>query len=142
MINSCSSFPGATWVSKFLSIVFLLTMQACSNDAKTHITQSALLQQMQESSAPIIIDVRSEFEYQAGHIPAAIHIPFWDTFFTEQLQSYSSTQALVLYCEHGPRAGIAKWGLSLKGFENIRYLQGQMSAWRKAGFPIIPATDK
>lgn len=129
-------------MSKLLSIIFLLTMQACSNDAKTHITQSALLQQMQKSFAPLIIDVRSEYEYQAGHIPAALHIPFWDTFFTEQLQSYSSTQPFVLYCEHGPRAGIAKWGLSMKGFENIRYLQGHMSAWRKAGLPISSATDK
>jgi len=129
-------------MSKFFSIVFLLIMQACSNDAKTHITQSALLQQMQESSPPVIIDVRSEYEYQAGHIPAALHIPFWDTFFTEQLQSYSTAQSFVLYCEHGPRAGIAKWGLSMQGFENIRYLQGHMSAWRKAGLPISPATDK
>ena len=127
---------------RFLVIVFLLIMQACSNDSKTHITQSALLQQMQESSPPIIIDVRSEYEYQAGHIPAVLHIPFWDTFFTEQLQSYSTTQAIVLYCEHGPRAGIAKWGLSMQGFENIRYLQGHMSAWRKAGLPISQAADK
>ena len=127
---------------KLLSIVSLLIMQACSNDAKTHITQSALQQQMQESSAPIIIDVRSEHEYQAGHIPAALHIPFWKTFNTEQLQSYSTTQPFVLYCEHGPRAGIAKWGLSMQGFENIRYLQGHMSAWRKAGLPISPAADK
>jgi hydroxyacylglutathione hydrolase len=128
---------------KLLSIVsLLLIMQACSNNAKTHITQSALLQQMQESSAPVIIDVRSEYEYQAGHIPAALHIPFWKTFNTEQLQSYSTTQPLVLYCEHGPRAGIAKWGLSMQGFENIRYLQGHMSAWRKADLPISPATAK
>jgi rhodanese-related sulfurtransferase len=126
---------------KFFAIVFLLIMQACSNDAKKHITQSALLQQMQESSPPIIIDVRSEYEYQAGHIPAALHIPFWNTFSTDQLQSYSTTQPFVLYCEHGPRAGIAKWGLSMQGFENIRYLQGHMSAWRKAGLPISPATD-
>ena len=128
---------------KLLSIVsLLLIMQACSNNAKTHITQSALLQQMQESPAPVIIDVRSEYEYQAGHIPAALHVPFWKTFNTEQLKSYSTTQPFVLYCEHGPRTGIAKWGLSMQGFENIRYLQGHMSAWRQADLPISPATDK
>lgn len=127
---------------KFFTIFFLLTMQACSNDSKTHITQSALLQQMQEPFPPVIIDVRSEYEYQAGHIPAALHIPFWNTFSTDQLQSYPTTQEVVLYCEHGPRAGIAKWGLSMQGFENIRYLQGHMSGWRKAGLPISPAADK
>jgi len=30
----------------------------------------------------------------------------------------------------------------MQGFENIRYLQGHMSAWRKARLPISPATDK
>ena len=125
----------------FLSF-FLLSMQACSNDSKTHITQSALLQQIQGSFPPIIIDVRSEYEYQAGHIPTALHIQFWNTFNTEQLKNYSATQPLVLYCEHGPRAGIAKWGLSMQGFENIRYLQGHMSAWRKAGLPMSPVADK
>jgi rhodanese-related sulfurtransferase len=129
-------------VRKTIYSAFLLTLQACSNDAKTHITQSDLLQQMQKSSAPIIIDVRSGGEYQAGHISTALHLPFWDTFTTGQLQAYPSTQPFVLYCEHGPRAGIAKWGLSMQGFENIRYLQGHMKAWRKAGLPISPAPDK
>jgi 3-mercaptopyruvate sulfurtransferase SseA len=30
----------------------------------------------------------------------------------------------------------------MTGFENIRYLQGHMSAWRKAGLPISPVSDK
>ena len=94
----------------FLLSFFLLIMQACSNNAKTHITQSALLQQMQESSPPIIIDVRSEYEYQAGHIPTALHIQFWNTFSTEQLQSYSTTQPFVLYCEHGPAPALPNGG--------------------------------
>jgi rhodanese-related sulfurtransferase len=41
-----------------------------------------------------------------------------------------------MYCEHGPRAGIAKLALSLSGFENISYLDGHMTAWRKSGLPI------
>ncbi|MDD5462619.1 MAG: rhodanese-like domain-containing protein [Methylococcales bacterium] len=129
-------------MQKLLCLAPVLIMQVCSNDAKTHITQSDLLQQMQKLSAPVIIDVRSGREYQAGHIPTALHIQFWNAFTTAQLPAYSSTQSLVLYCEHGPRAGIAKWGLSMQGFENIRYLQGHMKAWRKAGLPVSPANDK
>ena len=127
---------------KRLFIFLTLLMQACSHDSKTHISQSDLRQQLANNS-PIIIDVRSNMEYQAGHIPNAIHIPFWTAFTTEQLRGYSSDQPLVLYCEHGPRAGIAKLGLSLQGFQSIRYLEGHMMAWRKAKLPInVSATTR
>lgn len=81
---------------KLFYSAFLLTLQACSNDAKTHITQSDLLEQMQKPAAPVIIDVRSEREYQAGHIPTALHIQFWNTFTTRQLQTYSSAAICAL----------------------------------------------
>lgn len=116
-----------------LPIIGLL--QACSHDASTHITQSDLLRQM-AGKPPIIIDVRSGVEYRAGHIPHALSIPFWTAFTTDQLQAYAPDQALVLYCAHGPRAGVAKLGLSLQGFQNIRYLEGHFSAWHSANLPI------
>ena len=102
---------------------------------KTRISQNDLLQQLGNNS-PIIIDVRSTLEYRAGHIPNALHIPFWTAFTTKRLRGYSSDQPLILYCEHGPRAGITKLGLSMQGFQNIRYLEGHMINWRKAGLPI------
>ena len=124
-----------------LLILALLILQACGNATKTHITQSELIQQLQENHAPLIIDVRSSYEYQAGHIPGALHIPFWQAFTTDRLNKHQPTESLVLYCEHGPRAGIAKWGLSLQGFASILYLEGHMSAWREAGLPITAAGE-
>ena len=120
---------------KLLFIFSTLLMQGCSHDSKTHISQNDLLQQLANNS-PVVIDVRSSLEYHAGHIPNALHIPFWTAFTTGQLRSYSNNQPLVLYCEHGPRAGIAKLGLYMQGFQNIRYLEGHMTTWRKAGLPI------
>ncbi|NOT84019.1 MAG: rhodanese-like domain-containing protein [Methylococcaceae bacterium] len=122
-------------MKKTLLLASTLLVQACSHTPQTHIAQHDLLQQL-KASMPIIIDVRSSAEYQAGHIPRAVHIPFWRAFTTDQLRSYSDDSALVLYCEHGPRAGIAKLGLWLQGFKNIRYLEGHMITWRKAGLPI------
>jgi hydroxyacylglutathione hydrolase len=119
---------------KLLFIFLILLMEGCSYDSKTHISQNDLLQQLAYKS-PIIIDVRSTYEYQAGHITNALHIPFWTAFTSGQLRNYSYDQPLVLYCEHGPRAGIAKLGLFMQGFQNIRYLEEHMKAWRKAGLP-------
>ncbi|MFW5444056.1 MAG: rhodanese-like domain-containing protein, partial [Methylococcaceae bacterium] len=84
----------------------------------------------------IIIDVRSSSEYQTSHVPGALHIPFWTAFTTDKLDSLKKTDPVILYCEHGPRAGIAKLAISLSGFENISYLAGHMTAWKKAGLPV------
>ena len=98
--------------------------------------QDELLAQINKDQAPIIVDVRSTSEYQSGHVPGAIHIPFWTAFTTDKLEGYDKNRVVVLYCAHGPRAGVAKLALSMSGFEKINYLAGHMTAWNKAGLPV------
>lgn len=98
--------------------------------------QQELLQLINTGQSPVIVDVRSQSEYQAGHVPGAIHVPFWNAFTTDSLDELEKSRSLVLYCEHGPRAGIAKLAFSLSGFDDISYLAGHMSAWRKAALPM------
>lgn len=93
------------------------------------------MQLLSDNKAPIIIDVRSQGEYDAGHVPGALHIPFWSAYKPQRLTGVDPNELLVVYCQHGPRAGIAKLALSLTGFENIVYLQGHMRAWQQANLP-------
>jgi rhodanese-related sulfurtransferase len=71
-----------------------------------------------------------------GHVPGAIHVPFWAAFSSSKLEDREPSDLLVLYCQHGPRAGIAKLALSLSGYENIIYLEGHMSSWLSADLPV------
>lgn len=120
----------------FLSLIAFL-LQACSTSSETHIKQVELLSLLQsEQVPPIIIDVRSGAEYSAGHIPQAQHIPFWQSFTTDALDNNEKQEPVILYCEHGPRAGIAKFAYFMAGFKNIRYVEGHMTAWRKAGLAM------
>ncbi len=119
----------------FASLLSFL-LQACSTSSESHIQQAELLALLQSDDTPAIIDVRSSMEYNSGHIPDAQHIPFWQSFTSDALDTYDKQDELVLYCEHGPRAGIAKFAYFLAGFENIRYLEGHMTAWRSADLPM------
>lgn len=103
--------------------------------------QQQLLALIQQDKAPVIVDVRSGVEYTSGHVPGAIHVPFWSVLTTDKLDTVDKSQHLVVYCEHGPRAGIAKFGLWLTGFEQIDYLAGHMTAWKKAGLPMEKDTS-
>lgn len=120
----------------FLSLAAIL-LQACSTPSETHIKQTELLSLLNSAPpSPIIIDVRSSAEYNAGHIPQAQHISFWKSFTTDALDNRDKQEQVILYCEHGPRAGIAKLAYSMAGFKNIRYVQGHMKAWRSAGLAM------
>jgi rhodanese-related sulfurtransferase len=98
--------------------------------------QDELLMHIKKGLAPLIIDVRSRFEFRSGHISGAVHLPFWNVLFSAKLANYSKTQSIVLYCEHGPRAVLAKLLLCCRGFDEIRYLKGHMMAWKKSGLPV------
>jgi rhodanese-related sulfurtransferase len=123
-------------MNKILLIVSVLFLFGCASDGEGYMQKNELMSQIEKGQAPIIIDVRSSSEYQAGHVPGAVHIPFWTAFTTDETDNYEKKDLVVMYCEHGPRAGIAKLALSLSGFENISYLDGHMTAWRKSGLPI------
>ena len=100
------------------------------------ITPAQLAIRINQENPPVVLDVRSRAEYEAGHIKSAIHKSFFKTLFgLHELQAAKDSE-LVLYCQHGPRAGLAKIGLRLTGYKNLRYLKGHMSGWNKLDLPV------
>jgi len=81
----------------------------------------------------VIIDVRSAMEYKSGRIPGAKHIPFWALLYRYKELQNKKDKLLVLCCEHGPRAWIAKAILLIHGFKNLDCLSGHMKKWKKDG---------
>jgi rhodanese-related sulfurtransferase len=89
-----------------------------------------LLAQIDKGHAPTIVDVRSRDEYVAGHVPGAIHIPFWAIGSRASEIPSAMDRPLVVYCGHGPRAWMAGALLGLRGFRNLIYLEGHWARWQ------------
>ncbi|MEM6448890.1 MAG: rhodanese-like domain-containing protein [Cyanobacteria bacterium P01_D01_bin.105] len=126
-------------IAKRLSIGLLLCSQlmACSvATANNQISVDALAVQIDQGTAPLILDVRSPEEYARGHIPSAINIDYRD--IPNQLDAIRSfnSNTIIVYCERGIRAGRADHILSNAGFESVVQLTGDMVAWRKADLPM------
>ncbi len=100
------------------------------------ISREELLKEMQERHAPVIVDVRSEGEYDRDHIPGAVHIPFTSIGPVLKGMQTPSGERIAIYCEHGPRAVVATWSLYFAGYRNVYSLEGHMKAWRESQFPI------
>ena len=131
-----------TFIYHTCSIIFIAIFMTGCSTTKSHIAADELLARIKAGKAPVIVDVRSEMEYQSSRVPGAIHIPFWKSFTSDRLAQVKKTEPPVIYCEHGPRAGSAKLAFSWDGFDEIYYLEGHMSGWKQAKLPVVSDSKK
>ncbi len=75
----------------------------------------------------VVIDVRSKVEYDAGHIPGAIHADYYDT---EALKKAAGDKIPITYCAFSAMRGpYAAYSLYQQGFKNVGVLAGGISQW-------------
>ena len=95
-----------------------------------------LLRRIQSNTAPVVVDTRSEFEFKRGHIPGAINAPVRKILLNRARLPEDRKREMVITCEHGQRATVAKFLLGLYGYRNTALLEGYLEDWKKAGLPL------
>ncbi len=82
---------------------------------------------------PVIIDVRSEKEYQAGHYPSAINLGYENIDQTIGSLSLKKDSEIIVYCRSGRRSGIAQKMLQELGYTNVINGINQDAVHKKLG---------
>ena len=100
-----------------------------------------LAEKIAAGSPPVVVDVRTGFEFKAGHIPGAINAPIWKILLRLAPLPSDKPAEMVVLCELGPRAVLAKALLALFGYRNTMLLAGHMAVWRRSGLPLKKAED-
>ena len=95
-----------------------------------------LARKIAAGTAPCTVDVRSRAEFVEGHVPGAVHIPFWQMATRWRDVPVARDAEVVVYCGHGPRAYIAGAVLKQRGFARIAYLTGHMKKWKDLRLPL------
>ena len=107
-------------MKKILTVLLGLSLFGCSSKANYHqIDGQSALDMMNNETDYIIIDVRTESEYQQGHIKNAINIPneSIDESVSEILTD--KDQLLLVYCRSGNRSKQAAEKLKKLGYTNL-----------------------
>ena len=81
------------------------------------------------------LDVRQEYEWDAGHIEGAHHVEL--TELARVAEELDAERPVVLYCRSGERSAMATEALRASGW-NARNLTGGLTAWTAEGLPIEP----
>jgi len=84
-----------------------------------------------------IVDVRTDGEWEAGHIDGAVHIPLSE--FVNSLGELPEdlSAEIVVYDNPTHRSTMAMMMLQMLGYENVRTLGGGSGAWEGAGLPLV-----
>lgn len=100
-----------------------------------------LQRKLSSSESVLLIDVRNGWEYRGGHIPGAVHAPYWKLAEVKALCAANAEKKIVICCEHGPRAWLVGAGLRLCGVVSVDYLAGHMQRWKRESRPLVKAED-
>lgn len=84
----------------------------------------------------VILDVREKDAFEAGHIPGAVHLPRGQLELRVNTQLPDPTVRVLTCCEFGKISTLAAAALRELGYGRVVALDGGMSAWREAGYPL------
>ncbi len=93
--------------------------QLSRNDAEQRISHGAIL-----------LDVRESFEYDAGHLPGAIHLPLGQLNEASANHLLDKSHSILVYCQKGMRSLEAVNHLRQYGFAQAFSMAGGLSEWR------------
>lgn len=84
----------------------------------------------------ILIDIREDHEWLAGHIPNAIHLKRGN-LTTEICQIIADkNQEIILYCAIGFRSALSALDLANIGYTNVYSLYGGIVRWDDLGLTV------
>jgi parallel beta-helix repeat protein len=81
-----------------------------------------------------ILDVRTQTEYESGHIDGAVLIPY--TELELRINELDCDKNIIIYCGSGVRGAIASQTLAEHGFQ-VYNMVGGLAAWGGAGYPVV-----
>ena len=115
----------ALWIA-----IFMMLMTGCvsAEVGYTQIDQETAKLMMEAEDGHIVVDVRRQDEYDAGHIPGAILIPNESIGAENPEELPDPNQIILIYCRSGNRSKQAAQKLANMGYTNI-YEFGGIMTW-------------
>lgn len=112
---------------------------ALANDAKSRVTEctvAELVKRQQAGEACVLIDVREESEYAAGHVPGALAIGKGVIERDIETKVPDPATPVYLYCGGGYRSALAADTLQKMGYTNVVSVDGGWREWTAQGLPV------
>jgi thioredoxin len=126
-------------MNRFTILVFtsLLFLSACAQNQNIQEVDSKKFHQLISADKGILLDVRTESEFNNGHIANAGQLNYYALDFRRRLLLLPKDQPIYLYCNTGYRSGNAAEILAENGYKNVYNLEHGIMEWNLQNLPVV-----
>ena len=109
------------------------------NDAKSRVKEcnvDDVKQKLARGEKFHLVDVREDKEWDAGHLPRAIHLGKGVIERDIETKIPNKGEEIILYCGGGFRSALAADNLQKMGYSNVISMDGGFRGWKDAGLAV------
>ena len=122
----------------------LLPVEQKSLEEETAKVEEKIAEKAKDTNSPIVVDVRTQEEFEDGAYPDAINIPLDDLMYRFEELGSNVSREIVVYCASGARSAYAQRMLMQMGFANVTNgggLAAMMSRLKTKPAPSGPSNE-
>ena len=130
------AFPAENWPDSFSAYLASVRKTVKTMDTEGY------LPVVKNPDGALLIDVREDYEYKAGHVPGPINIPrgllefqIWRTL--GHPDRVDMNRKIIVQCRTGGRATLAAAALKAIGFTDVTAVITNIEEWEKSGKPWV-----
>lgn len=138
----------------FLMALFSIEVSGCAGETASQdvvessqpettvardISDVELLALMSERPNLLLLDVRTDREWNAGHIEGACFLDFLEDDFPARAQALPKDRPIAVYCAAGGRSADAMAFLTQHGYKEVYNLRDGFYGWEDAGRDVSNA---
>ncbi len=99
------------------------------------IDADALADRLKDDGDIVVLDVRDDHEFAAGHIPGSLHVPYAE--LADRLGELPAGRPIAAVCSGGKRSGLAASILQREGVDEVIHVgHGGVGTWKRHGHPV------
>ena len=102
----------------------ILVGEKGENSMYVEITATEAKKIMDNGDDYVVLDVREQTEFNAGHIPGSILIPYTQIDAKAETMLPNKDKQILVYCRSGRRSKIASESLAKLGYTNVKEFGG------------------
>ena len=124
---------------KYILVVAFSIIFSCSlinNESINQMNSDELIEFIELNDA-VLVDVRTEDEYNSGYIENSLNIDYFSNDFSVNADKLDKSTPIILYCRSGKRSSMSANKISKLGFKEIYNLEGGILEWIEEGNAVI-----
>ncbi len=117
--------------------VLLVALLVTENRRSGKSVSIAMATQLINREEGVVLDLRNQSEYSAGHIVDALNIPYTSLASRMTELDRHKEKPVIVVCKMGQHSRAASKNLMKAGFLRVVRMQGGMAEWSAANLPLV-----